>query len=159
MPNHLLRRFFPVFFLALLIGLGFQDVFSQGCQGADGTGIYNGSIANDINGTVCANQFGQPGFFPGTMAIDIRNVAENPNIQFQIDWNDGSGLQPVAATKIGPNRYYASVDHSFPVGGADVQCEYFPIVRLIHNGTPCAANLGTPPRFVRWNTDDENTEG
>src|SRR5690606_19498894 len=116
-----------------------------------------GSIANRDNGTRCANMLGQPGFAPGLMEIDISNVDESGTIQFQINWDDGSAFQAVNATRIGPNRYFASVTHNFPANGTQVRCEYRPVVRLIYNGTVCNANLGTPPRFVRWNTDDQNT--
>ena len=142
---------------ALILTLPSYFAYSQGCNGADGSGIYTGSIANRDNGTRCANMLGQPGFAPGLMEIDISNVDESGTIQFQINWDDGSAFQAVNATRIGPNRYFASVTHNFPANGTQVRCEYRPVVRLIYNGTVCNANLGTPPRFVRWNTDDQNT--
>ena len=129
------------------------DVLAQGCDGADGTGIFNGSIANRDNGTVCANNPVQPAL----MEIDISNIDEGGTVQFEINWDDGSALQVVNGIKIGANRFFASVTHTFPPNGAQVKCEYIPDVRLRWNGTTCAATLGTPPRFVRWNTDDENT--
>ena len=159
MPN-LLRAFFSirrsVFLLLLSLGV-VSSAYSQGCDGADGSGIFIGSIANRDNGTRCANLQGQPGFAPGLMEIDISNIDESGTIQFQINWDDGSPFQAVNATKIGPNRYFASVTHNFPPAGGDVKCEYRPVVQLIFNGAVCSANLGTPPRFVRWNTDDQNT--
>src|SRR5690606_36745727 len=142
---------------ALILMLPPYFAYSQGCNGADGSGIYTGSIANRDNGTRCANMLGQPGFAPGLMEIDISNVEESGTVQFQIDWDDGSAFQAVNAARIGPNGYFASVTHNFPANRDQVRCEYRPVVRLIYNGTVCNANLGTPPRFVRWNTDDQNT--
>src|SRR5689334_8767643 len=129
------------------------DALAQpgGCNGFDGTGIFNGSIANRDNGTVCANTPIQPAL----MEIDISNIDETGTVQFEINWDDGSALQVVNGVKIANNRYFASVTHTFPPNGAQVKCEYIPDVRLRWNGSTCAATLGTPPRFVRWNTDDE----
>jgi hypothetical protein len=129
------------------------QVLAQGCDGADGTGIFTGSIANRDNGTVCANNPIQPAL----MEIDIENIDESGIVQFEIDWDDGSALQIVNGIKIDDNRFFASVTHTFPPSGANVKCEYRPDVRLRWNGTTCAATLGVPPRFVRWNTDNENT--
>jgi gliding motility-associated-like protein len=129
------------------------QVLAQGCDGADGTGIFNGSIANRDNGTVCANTPIQPAL----MEIDISNIDEGGTVQFEINWDDGSALQVVNGVKIAANRFLANVTHTFPPTGAQVKCEYIPDVRLRWNGATCAATLGTPPRFVRWNTDDENT--
>ncbi|HEY5918190.1 MAG TPA: hypothetical protein VIU13_12335, partial [Chryseolinea sp.] len=149
-----LRILFFGLFLFVVSGILFpSEVLAQACDGADGTGIFNGSIANRDNGTVCANNPVQPAL----MEIDISNIDESGTVQFEINWDDGSALQVVNGIKIGTNRYFASVTHTFPPTGAQVKCEYIPDVRLRWNGTTCAATLGTPPRFVRWNTDNENT--
>src|SRR5690606_12503779 len=126
---------------------------AQGCQGADGTGIFTGSIANRDNGTLCANSPVQPAL----LEIDISNVDESGTIEFEINWDDGSAPQRVPGIRTNANRFFASVSHNFPPNGAQVKCEYRPDVRLVYNGTVCAATLGVPPRFVRWNTDDQQT--
>jgi gliding motility-associated-like protein len=158
MPDFLHKRVFVFLLISLFSSLAFIESRAQGCSGADGSGIFIGSIANRDNGTRCANQRGQSGFTPGTMEIDISNIDESvPLIEFQIDWDDGSPFQNVTATKIGSTRYFATITHEFPDAGANVRCEYRPVVRLRLNGAVCSANLGTPPRFVRWNTDNQNT--
>ena len=91
------------------------------------------------------------------MEIDINNIDETGTIQFEINWDDGSAPERVNGVKIGPNRFFAPRTHFFPPNGGQVKCEYIPDVRLVFSGTLCNANLGTPPRFVRWNTDDQNT--
>ena len=146
-------RFFWILSFIIALNCSFQETFAQGCNGADGTGIFTGSIANRDNGTICANNPVQPGL----MEIDINNVDQTGTIQFEINWDDGSAPQRVPGFLIGPNRYFASVSHLFPPNGAQVKCEYRPDVRLVFNGTVCAATLGVPPRFVRWNTDDQQT--
>ncbi len=153
MSLDLRNSFFWIFFVIIALGSTLQKSFAQGCNGADGTGIFTGAIANRDNGTICANNPVQPGL----MEIDINNVDESGTIQFEINWDDGSAPQRVNGFKIGPNRYFASVTHLFPPNGAQVKCEYRPDVRLVFNGTVCAATLGVPPRFVRWNTDDQQT--
>ncbi|AYB33860.1 PKD domain-containing protein [Chryseolinea soli] len=153
MPKLLRRPFFWLVFIVSALNLVSFEAFSQGCNGADGTGIFTGSIANRDNGTICANS----PITPGVIEIDINNIDEAGTIQFDINWDDGSAPVRVNAAKIGPNRFFASATHFFPPNGGQVKCEYRPDVRLVFNGGVCAANLGTPPRFVRWNTDDENT--
>lgn len=151
----LLLRFKLLLIISILMGLSFswQETMAQGCNGADGTGIFIGSIANRDNGTLCANNPVQPGI----MEIDISNVDDTGIIEFEINWDDGSAPERVPGIQIGVNRYFASVVHLFPPNGAQVKCEYRPDVRLVFNGTVCAATLGVPPRFVRWNTDDQQT--
>ena len=147
------RLFWIISFILVVICSSLQESFAQGCNGANGTGIFTGSIANRDNGTLCANSPVQPGL----MEIDISNIDESGTIQFEINWDDGSAPQRVNAFKISANRYFAQVTHMFPANGAQVRCEYRPDVRLVFNGTVCAATLGVPPRFVRWNTDDQQT--
>ena len=85
--------------------------FAQGCDGADGTGIFNGSIANRDNGTVCANSPVQPAL----MEIDISNIDETGTVQFEINWDDGSALQVVNGVKIRSSIHSpVSVVHSLP---------------------------------------------
>ncbi|MEO5979134.1 MAG: gliding motility-associated C-terminal domain-containing protein [Chryseolinea sp.] len=144
--------FFSGLFLSLLIP---YISYGQACNGADGTGIYFGSVANVDNGTICANT----PILPAVMEIDIRNVSELFGaVSYFIDWQDGS-TQTVPATKIATSRFFASVAHTFPPNGGNVRCEYRPTVQIKYASvaTPCAASLGVPPRFVRWNTDDQNT--
>jgi hypothetical protein len=75
------------FCIFLLFALGSATSgFAQACNGADGTGIFNGSIANRDNGTVCANNAIQPAL----MEIDINNIDESGTIEFEINWDDGS---------------------------------------------------------------------
>src|SRR6188768_3601427 len=110
-----LRILFFGLFLFFVSGILFpSEVLAQGCDGADGTGIFNGSIANRDNGTVCANNPVQPAL----MEIDINNIDESGTVQFEINWDDGSALQVVNGIKIGPNRYFSSVTHTFPATGA-----------------------------------------
>jgi gliding motility-associated-like protein len=153
----LLLRFKFVWLLVVLLAAVSlsTETSAQGCQGADTSGIFTGSIANRDNGTICANNPVQPGL----MEIDIGNIDElsGGTVEFEINWDDGSAPERVNGVRIGPNRYFAAVSHLFPPNGAQVKCEYRPDVRLVYNGAVCAANLGTPPRFVRWNTDDQQT--
>ncbi len=146
-------KFLGFLFALALLSFFSQETFGQGCNGADGTGIFTGAIANRDNGTICANNPIQPGL----MEIDINNIDETGTIEFEVNWDDGSAPQRVNGVKIGANRFFASITHLFPPNGAQVKCEYRPDVRLVFNGTVCAATLGTPPRFVRWNTDDQQT--
>src|SRR5688500_11752798 len=152
----LLLRYKVFFLLAVLcaaLSTLSWEAKAQGCNGADGTGIFIGSIANRDNGTLCANNPVQPGI----MEIDISNVDDTGIIEFEINWDDGSAPERVNGIQIGPNRYFTSVSHMFPPNGAQVKCESRPDVRLVFNGQVCAATLGVPPRFVRWNTDDQQT--
>lgn len=151
---HLLRYKF-LWFISIVIAVGCisSNVAAQGCNGQNGTGIFTGSIANRDNGTICANNPIQPAL----MEIDISNIDESGTIEFEINWDDGSAPQRVNGIKIGANRFFASASHLFPPNGAQVKCEYRPDVRLVFNGTVCFATLGVPPRFVRWNTDDQQT--
>src|SRR5689334_16614773 len=148
MPKLLRRPFFWLVFFISVLNLFSFEAFSQGCNGADGTGIFTGSIANRDNGTICANS----PVAPGLIEIDINNIDEGGTIEFEINWDDGSAPVRVPGAKIGANRFFASATHFFPPNGGQVKCEYRPDVRLVFNGGVCAANLGTPPRFVRWNT-------
>ena len=136
------------------------ESYSQSCNGADGSPVAGG-LTQLAGGDLCANTAG----VPGRMRIEAFNVDDNGNpnaIGFEIDWNDGSALQIVTftagqVTHPAANSYQAIVTHLFPPNGANVRCEYFPSVRLRINGTACASTLGVPPRFVRWNTDDQNS--
>src|SRR5690606_6038797 len=142
MPNILRGRFYFGIIAGFILSFSIlENAYSQGCNGADGSGLFTGSIANRNNGTICANNPVQPGL----MEIDISNIPETGTIRFQINCDDGSAPQQVNETRIGPNRFFASVTHIFPQNGAQVKCEYTPDVRLVYNGTVCAANLGTPP--------------
>ncbi|SHG50449.1 gliding motility-associated C-terminal domain-containing protein [Chryseolinea serpens] len=156
MPKLLRRPFFWLVFIISALNLFSFEAFSQGCNGLDHTGIFTGSIANRDNGTTCANS----PITPGLIEIDINNVDDSGGaslIQYEINWDDGSAPQRVNAAMISTGRYFASATHFFPPNGGQVKCEYRPDVRLVVDNAVCAANLGTPPRFVRWNTDDENT--
>ena len=146
-------KLFWIFPIIIVLSSFISESFGQGCNGADGTGIFTGSIANRDNGTICANNPVQPGI----MEIDISNVDDTGSIEFEINWDDGSAPERTVGIMIGANRYFASVTHLFPPNGGQVKCEYRPDVRLVFNGTVCAATLGVPPRFVRWNTDDQQT--
>ena len=108
--------FFPlIIFLSFFI----TESVAQGCNGADGTGIFTGSIANRDNGTICANNPVQPGI----MEIDIQNVDESGSIEFEINWDDGSAPERVVGIKIGTNRYFSTVTHLFPPNGGQVTLE------------------------------------
>src|SRR5688572_14035370 len=147
------RFFLVISILVVLMSFISWETSAQACDGDDGTGIFTGSIANRDNGTLCANSPVQPGI----MEIDISNIDASYSVEFEIDWDDGSAPERVTGIQIGANRFFASVPHLFPPNGAQVQCEYRPDVRLVMGGTVCAATLGVPPRFVRWNTDDQQT--
>ena len=147
------NKLFWIFPIIIALCSFISESFGQGCNGADGTGIFTGSIANRDNGTICANNPVQPGI----MEIDISNVDDTGSIEFEINWDDGSAPERTVGIMIGANRYFASVTHLFPPNGGQVKCEYRPDVRLVFNGSVCAATLGVPPRFVRWNTDDQQT--
>jgi hypothetical protein len=147
------NRLFWIFPIIIVLSSFLTESLAQGCNGADGTGIFTGSIANRDNGTICANNPVQPGI----LEIDISNIDDTGSIEFEINWDDGSAPERTVGIMIGANRYFASVTHLFPPNGGQVKCEYRPDVRLVFNGTVCAATLGVPPRFVRWNTDDQQT--
>ncbi|MBL0743612.1 PKD domain-containing protein [Chryseolinea lacunae] len=153
MPKLLRLRFLGLFILSASLSLISVGAYSQGCQGANGTGIFPGSIANIDNGSICANLQTDA----GVMVIQIKNIDETGLIQYDVDWNDGSAVQRINATKVSANTYEAQPNHMFPANGGQVKCEYNPVVKLVYNGTVCPANLGSPPRFVKWNTDDQNT--
>src|SRR5258706_9870390 len=118
MPKLLRRPFFLLVFIVSALNLisfeGLSQVFG-GCNGADNSGIFTGSIANRDNGTTCANS----PITPGLIEIDINNVddANGALIEYEINWDDGSAPQRVPAAKISAGRYFASATHFFPPNG------------------------------------------
>src|SRR5688500_6608851 len=106
-------RFLWVLSIIIILSATAQKAAGQACNGADGSGIFTGAIANRDNGTICANNPVQPGL----MEIDINNIDESGTIEFDINWDDGSAPQRVIGVRIGPNRFFASITHSFPPNG------------------------------------------
>ncbi|HZB11739.1 MAG TPA: hypothetical protein VE467_01860, partial [Chryseolinea sp.] len=104
------NKLFWIFPIIIALSCFVTDAVAQGCNGADGTGIFTGAIANRDNGTICANNPVQP----GVLEIDISNVDESGSIEFEINWDDGSAPQRVPGIKIGTNRFLASSTHLFP---------------------------------------------
>ncbi|MBL7856419.1 MAG: gliding motility-associated C-terminal domain-containing protein [Cyclobacteriaceae bacterium] len=159
LPDYFVRLFFLVVFF---VGAVAVESVAQSCGGFL-PGPVGGGLFQASNGDICANT----AVSPALLEIRPNNVDDggNPNsIGFEIDWNDGSPLQQIfvsagqaALNNPATKEYLAIVPHFFPPNGGNVQCEYFPTVRLLINGFPCPATIGIPPRFVRWNVDNENT--
>lgn len=144
------------FILAFCVSL---ETYAQNCNGADGISDVGGGLLKELEGEICAN-FGNT---PGRMRIEANNVNDQGNpaaIGFRIDWGDGTTQDVTFAggqvTHPAANTYQAVVTHLFPPTGPNVRCEYTPTVNLTINGVPCPNSLGIPPRFVRWNTDNQN---
>jgi hypothetical protein len=163
LPPKVLYRFKSVFlFLSFFsILLSNFSLKAQVCTVGVGGGL------NKLgSGDICANS----AVTPAIMQIDANNVndAGNPaGVTFSIDWNDGTpaiiisqGIGVNTIQNIGPQTYRAIVNHFFPAnstGVGTVKCIYRPTVTLLLLGVPCSNYGPSPPSFVRWNTDDQNT--
>ena len=149
--------------IVTLLGFLFQynDGLAQSCLGADGVSPVGGGLIQVSNGTICGNLAGA-----GLLTVSASNVDDNNDrtkVGFEINWGDGT-VQTLTSASIawgGMNSHSytaTNVSHIFPTAGANVLCEYFPTARLVINGAVCTLfTLGTSPRFVRWNTDDQNS--
>ena len=91
------NRLFWIVPIIILLSSFVRQAAAQGCDGADGTGIFTGSIANRDNGTICANNPVQPAI----LEIDINNIDDNFGaiIEFEINWDDGYSLWVAVVTK------------------------------------------------------------
>ena len=123
-----------------------------------------GGITQLANGQICANKMDMTDLT--VMQILYTNVEDggNPNnVEFFIDWDDGTtqtlffSLGEIIQPAFPLNSFQTVVTHLFPATGGNVQCEYLPQIWLQFNGTQCAGSLDSPPPYVRWNTDNENT--
>jgi gliding motility-associated-like protein len=150
----LVIRFSIVCFL--VIGL-FDAGYSQGCLGTSGLGP-TGGATKISNGFACANIDAMMGIGSGAV-IDIvaGDIVNGDNVEFIVDWDDGSPTPIIPANKIGPNNWQLlNLKHYFPTTGSEVKCKYEPSVFIRINGTICG-NFGASPEFNRWNVDNENS--
>src|SRR5258706_11358214 len=148
--------------LTSLFTAGFlHNAFGQDCNGADGFPV-TGGLNLVANGDVCANSAINPGQL-GITANNVNDLDTPANVTFFIDWNDGTTQTigpgaPITYGGAGTHSYTTVVTHLFPASGA-TKCEYIPFVRLRMKiagvFTNCPGTLGTPPRFIRWNTDNQ----
>src|SRR5690554_18894 len=77
-----------------------------------------------------------------------------PNVQFYIDWDDGTPPELVAPTfNAALNRWEYTGTHSYPKGGD--QCNYETRTMLVVDGEMCTSSIQTQQVTV-WDTDDEN---
>jgi hypothetical protein len=137
--------------------------FGQQCSpGADGVLPVTGGLILLANGDACANSAIAPGQLRIT-AGNVNDLDDPTSVSFFIDWNDGTTQivgpgPPIVYGGPGTHSYTADVNHSFPASGA-TKCEYIPTVflrmRVAGVFGNCTGTLGTPPRFIRWNTDNQ----
>lgn len=77
-----------------------------------------------------------------------------PNVQFYIDWDDGTPPELVDPTfNAALNRWEYTGTHSYPKGGD--QCNYETRTMLVVDGEMCTSSIQTQQVTV-WDTDDEN---
>lgn len=77
-----------------------------------------------------------------------------PNVQFYIDWDDGTPPELVDPTFTAAlNRWEYTGTHSYPKGGD--QCNYETRTMLVVDGEMCTSSIQTQQVTV-WDTDDEN---
>lgn len=146
------------FFYPLRVAL-FFCVLNFGClniASAQCSGITGGVLGTSL-GEKCANlDLLGPG---AEIKIQALNVpVGTTSVSFLVIWDDGT-TDNVPAINLAPTTTWEvpSLFHHFPTTGANVKCEYNPMVVLFVNGNPCNTNFGSPPKFTRWNIDQENS--
>ena len=150
------------FWLMLLTIVNPGTGTAQGCNGADGTGVFGGGISVLNNGQLCLNKSGAA----AELRITISNVDESsPSFAVEIDWDDSSPRQIIAygggsLVKTAANTFeISSVTHTLlsrPCGARPgAECAYRPKVYLRFGGITCVQQFGTSPEIYRFNTDDQ----
>ncbi|HEY3403231.1 MAG TPA: PKD domain-containing protein [Ohtaekwangia sp.] len=146
-------KFFYLIRTAILVCL--FCVVSREAVLAQCSGITGGVLGTSL-GQKCANlDLLGPG---AEIRIQALNVpVGTSSVSFLVIWDDGT-TNNTLATQMTPTSWEVpSLFHHFPTTGAEVKCEYNPRVVLFVNGTPCNTNFGSPPKFTRWNLDQENS--
>jgi hypothetical protein len=162
--NLTVSSFHRLFLLSLFIIYFFvnpNQAIAQDCNGFM-PGTIGGGLIQLTNGDICANT----ATIPGGLRIVANNVNDlnNPaNVRFIVNWGDGSTQTLsgaiVSAGYLGVNShaYQIDVTHFYPAAGASVSCVYTPNVNIEVGGTTCFAYNPTPPTYIRWNTDNQNS--